>query len=587
MSMRFLSAKIDRLRRTSPSELISYALKKPLMLAEDALARRLPALRRRAIPVEPDRIVDSWFPLPPQAEIDALLADRGAGKTLDGLADAAARHRFFLFGLTLGSPPAPTEASERLAAMKRTLRDQGRGGPTPKALEEDFYVPVAWSTDPRTGHAWPTDVWTRRLDLFPGDGTDVKIPWELCRFQFLPWMGLHDRRLRAEGRTEEADAHAAEAALLMLDWIAANPARYGLHWRYPMEVSLRAWNWIWALRLFGEADAFQGALRHAICSSLVDHAMLVDVYVRHSPEKRNNHYLSYAVGGVALACCFPSSPWTDRLLAASVREIEKEMGEQISADGGCHERSTAYQRMVTEFFVSAAALVEGLAPARRATLNRRLGHGDRADTPVFSNAFWAKLEAMLRLLRALTGPDGSMPIIGDCDSGRLHKLVPCGRFDEATGRFAEDVADARGVIASGEALLHGRLEESLPDAAQAEALLLVGRDAAPKLVTEACTAARRQANGMGTTRLEEARFAAIRFRVDGPEDAAPAPLEVFPDFGAAVLARGPFWLCARFLLDGRAPTGHLHCDETSFVLSVKGLPVCVDAGSPIYVADIG
>jgi hypothetical protein len=79
------------------------------------------------------------------------------------------------------------------------------------------------------------------------------------------------------------------------------------------------------------------------------------------------------------------------------------MFKQVYADGGNFEASTSYHRLATELFLSATLLAQ---------LN---GY-------TFSRAFMERLERMLEVIYEITKPDGTVPIIGDQDNGRLHRL---------------------------------------------------------------------------------------------------------------------------------------------------------------------
>ena len=56
-------------------------------------------------------------------------------------------------------------------------------------------LPPSWSLDFVSGKRWP-QVSADRVVLIAGDGSDVKVPWELSRLQFLPGWPRHllDRR---------------------------------------------------------------------------------------------------------------------------------------------------------------------------------------------------------------------------------------------------------------------------------------------------------------------------------------------------------------------------------------------------------
>jgi hypothetical protein len=119
----------------------------------------------------------------------------------------------------------------------------------------------------------------------------------------------------------------------------------------------------------------------------------------------HNHYLSNLVGLIYLGVMFPEFREADRWLAWGLRGLEREIDVQVYPDGVDYEGSISYHRLVTELFLSAVSLC-------------RLNGID------VSSRILSRLEKMLAFVAAYTQPDGTAPIIGDADDGRLHKLSP-------------------------------------------------------------------------------------------------------------------------------------------------------------------
>ena len=53
---------------------------------------------------------------------------------------------------------------------------------------------IDWQCDFKSGRSWPLDHISQLVISYP-DGSDIKVPWELSRFQHLPRAG---RRLSAD-----------------------------------------------------------------------------------------------------------------------------------------------------------------------------------------------------------------------------------------------------------------------------------------------------------------------------------------------------------------------------------------------------
>ncbi len=132
---------------------------------------------------------------------------RQARRALIARADAILAHRFDLLGLG----PRRARQAHRLAP--------GLQGRAP----------------------WPADHISRIVISYP-DGSDIKVPWELSRFQHLPLLAAAHRLSGDERYLDEIGAQ-------LEYWIAANPVEIGVNWACTMDVAIRAANWVAALAM--------------------------------------------------------------------------------------------------------------------------------------------------------------------------------------------------------------------------------------------------------------------------------------------------------------------------------------------------
>ncbi len=93
-------------------------------------------------------------------------------------------------------------------------------------------LPPRWNYDFVSGKDWP-HVPADSIRVVRNDGSDVKVPWDLSRLQFLPVLA------KAWQLTGEADYKESGKALLS-DWIEKNPVGVGINWTIAMEAALRA-----------------------------------------------------------------------------------------------------------------------------------------------------------------------------------------------------------------------------------------------------------------------------------------------------------------------------------------------------------
>jgi uncharacterized heparinase superfamily protein len=287
----------------------------------------------------------------------------------------------------------PVAAGEVPAAANRFLDHEfDLLGSGPRALG-----PVLpWHLDFKTGREWPLQ-YCRDIEYLELDRpSDVKVPWELSRAQHLTTIG------QAYWLTGD-ERYPREFVAEVDDWIARNPLGFGVNWACAMDVALRAVSWMWAFYFMGGAAACgDGSFRLRFARSMFMHGEFIARNLETS-DINGNHYLSDAVGLVFLGVLFRDTIEGRAWLELGRRILVAEMAAQIYPDGVDHEASTPYHRLVLELFLTGYLLLE------------RAGAAISAES-------WSRLERMLEFVAAYTKPDGSTPLVGDADDGRVQKL---------------------------------------------------------------------------------------------------------------------------------------------------------------------
>lgn len=256
---------------------------------------------------------------------------------------------------------------------------------------------IDWHRDFKSGKTWPKAP-VARLDLNDvGGGADVKVSWELSRFQHLVPMG--------QAYLLTGDEKYPREFMAQIDsWLAGNPVGLGVNWACPMDVAIRAVNWIWALSFFRGAPSVPPEFWVRFFHSLYVHGR----FVRSNMEWnliRHNHYLADLAGLVFVGGLFGWTKTGRRWSAFARRQLEKEMGHQVYEDGVGHEGSVPYHRLAAELFLTSTIVLE------------RTGSK-------MSPAFRARLQRMLDFIMVYTKPDGEAPLFGDADDGRLQIFSP-------------------------------------------------------------------------------------------------------------------------------------------------------------------
>lgn len=96
-----------------------------------------------------------------------------------------------------------------------------------RALVDADYVPIDWQLDFKSGYRWSEATWYRDIHYGDERGADVKVPWELGRCQHLPQLALRATLAAGDGDRPRVDRLAREFCDQVLDFVAANPPRFG------------------------------------------------------------------------------------------------------------------------------------------------------------------------------------------------------------------------------------------------------------------------------------------------------------------------------------------------------------------------
>lgn len=305
--------------------------------------------------------------------------------------NAANRKEFFLQCLwQVHSQPEIVRAAERIMRNHVTLL----------GVSHQFQDTWQWHLDLRTQQPFDATAFYTAIKL-PQNGSDVKFPWELSRAHFIWTLG---KAYWTTNRIEYKEKFIA----LISDWLAQNPFCYGVNWLSAMEVALRATNWIAGFYFFCD-DLQYASFWIKFLKSLFEHGLYLEQNLEYT-RRSGNHLLADALGLLMLGFFFKQTKQGQKWLTLSKRILEEEILRQTYPDGLNYEMSLAYHRFTTELFLAAWIL---------ASLHQQR----------LSEAFRLRLEKMLEVILHYTKPDGTAPLIGDADDGRLFWFNPESDFN--------------------------------------------------------------------------------------------------------------------------------------------------------------
>lgn len=308
----------------------------------------------------------------------------------------------------------------------------------------DEYEPIDWQKDYKSGYRWSEKTWYKNQPLGHKLGVDIKVPWELARFQHLPQLAIF---AIADASLKEQNIN--EFKHQVLDFIVNNPPRMGVTWVCTMDVGIRVANMLVAYDIFYQIDdtgILDRDFRQDFSNSVYEHGVHIVNNLEFHGDKSSNHYLSDIAGLLFVASYLESTDEVNTWLAFAIQELVWCMKTQFYEDGGNFESSTSYHRLSGELIAYSTALVLGLKQEKIKAL-QHYSHEEWKVNPCLlsldQQAFSIDVLNFTiclpqwysdRLFKAgrftvdITKPSGEIPQIGDNDSGRFLKLSPNGMF---------------------------------------------------------------------------------------------------------------------------------------------------------------
>ena len=271
------------------------------------------------------------------------------------------------------------------------------------------YQPLDWRYDSVSGHLFNSKLWYKSPLGDLAQNAEIKVPWELGRLQHIPRMLVMSEGEQNQNRV------LTEIQCQLLDFVMSNPPRWGVNWRSTMDVAIRAANISLVFNLLlDRLPDFSGSTSCAILrSSLLDHYYHILGNHERKSGLGNNHYLANIVGLLYTAYSIDEE-FVPSTLTKYINELFLEVNKQFLDDGGNFESSTTYHALSTEMCIYGIALVG------RIVKDESLSSKINIDRNLYDQAK-VKLYKAYHYLETLMNEDGTVPQLGDNDSGRFFK----------------------------------------------------------------------------------------------------------------------------------------------------------------------
>lgn len=388
-------------------------------------------------------------------------------------------------------------------------------------LNLNFGKNVDWHFEPISKKRSPLKHWKQFDELDTSETGDKKIVWELNRHQHFFTLGVAYNLTKDERFAETFARH-------LEGWMEQNPPGMGINWFSSLEIAFRAISWIWAFHFFKDSPHFTPELFYKALKFLFRHARHIEKYLStyYSP---NTHLTGEALGLYYLGTQFPFFARAEHWRKLGEEILFGELERQILADGVYFEQTTWYQRYTADFYTH-FLILKTLCGEENSVSSK----GERLET---------KLQSLLDFLMYATRPDGTTPIIGDDDGGRMLPLA----------NSKSD--DFRGTLALGATLFERGDYKYVAGGLREEIVWLLGVEGV---------------QSFETLRAHIPNKNSIRFE----------------DGGYFIMRDGWAATDNYLMLDcgeiGAMSGGHGHADTLSIELAIRGKTLLVDSGTYTY-----
>jgi|DewCreStandDraft_2_1066082.scaffolds.fasta_scaffold00073_83 hypothetical protein len=381
----------------------------------------------------------------------------------------------------------------------------------------NFGDPINWHYEPISGSHIPLKPWHNFDELDTRETGDKKIVWELNRHQHFFTLGVAYWLTRDEIFAETFVRH-------LVSWMEQNPPGMGINWLSSLESAFRLISWIWAFHFFKDSPAFSPEIFLKALKFLYFHGHRIETYLStfYSP---NTHLTGEAVGLYYLGTQIPFLSESERWRKLGENILIEQIDKQVWNDGVYFEQSSWYARYTADFYlhflILSSIFGKKSVPAR----------------------LQARVQQLFDFLMYITRPDGSTPLIGDDDGG---KMLP--------------------------------LSDRQPD------------DFRPSLATAAVFFDRPDYKFVATDAVEELLWL---YGIEGLQKfyeiqaVEPSKTSVFFDCGGYFVMRDGWDKSDNYLMIdvgpmGELTAGHSHADTLSIIVSTLGKNLLVDPGTYSY-----
>ena len=254
-----------------------------------------------------------------------------------------------------------------------------------------------WVSNPETGFKYDISKHWSEINDYSSESGDIKYVWEKSRFSFLNTIIRYDYHY---------DDDQSEFVFNEIEnWIDKNPINMGPNYLCSQEMTIRCFNWIFALNYYKNSKNLTNNRFIKIINTIYWHADHIYKNINFSKiAVRNNHAISECLGIYTFGLLFPSFPNSAKWKRNGKKWFQNEISYQVYNDGTFLQFSMNYHRVLVQLFTWAIQINK---------LN---------DLPFSDNVYINAKKSLSFLLSCMNENNGMLPNYGANDGALFFKL---------------------------------------------------------------------------------------------------------------------------------------------------------------------
>lgn len=254
-----------------------------------------------------------------------------------------------------------------------------------------------WVSNPETGFKYDISKHWSEINDYSSESGDIKYVWEKSRFSFLNTMIRYDYHY---------DDDQSEFVFNEIEsWIDKNPINMGPNYVCSQEMTIRCFNWIFALNYYKNSKNLTNNRFLKIINTIYWHADHIYKNINFSKiAVRNNHAITECLGIYTFGLLFPCFPNSAKWKRNGKKWFQNEISYQVYNDGTFLQFSMNYHRVLVQLFTWAIQINK---------LN---------DLPFSDDVYIKAKKSLSFLLSCMNEKNGMLPNYGANDGALFFKL---------------------------------------------------------------------------------------------------------------------------------------------------------------------